>query len=211
MNAHAQQLVGQSVGVLARGPAPDDPLGGAPQILHQYDSQRDRDCPQFADRQGLHLLISADKAAQHLGVKPAVGVRDKCPGDSKYPRVAFQGTVSKLGQLPVVSGRKIVANQADLFLRSVKVIYQPLRRWRYRALLMNRLRDGAIRLHQHPAVVPKPGSQAPPGLWFIRNTLGDSQTRGVLLQALHAEEFGPNWLLGVLNGWVKKLPKSLNY
>ena len=46
----AQQTVGQRVRILARRPAPDDALGRPPQILHQDDSQRNRDCPQFADR-----------------------------------------------------------------------------------------------------------------------------------------------------------------
>ena len=43
--ANAQQAVGQHVGRMARRTAPRDALGGAPQVFHQDDSERDRDRP----------------------------------------------------------------------------------------------------------------------------------------------------------------------
>src|SRR5205807_2468287 len=105
-------------------------------------------------------------------------------------------------------GRKIVANHADLFLYGVKVIYQPLRRRRYSALFADRLRDGAIGLQQHPAIVPQPCIQARAGLRFVRDTLGSSQTLGVLLEALHAKEFSSNRLFGILNGSLRQNPEG---
>ena len=116
--------------------------------------QCNRDRPQFADRQRLHALVGLHESAEHLRIEVAIGMRDKGPRDSEDARIAFQRTVSKLGQLAVEAARKIVANFANLLLYDVKIIDQPFGRGSDGAFLADRVGDGAIRFEQYPAVVP---------------------------------------------------------
>ena len=142
--AGAQQPVRQPIGFLPRRSAPDDTLGGAPQIFHQNDSQCDRDSPEFTDRQWLHALVAC-RTCQALRIEPAVGMRDKGPGDAENPGIAFQWSVGKLRQLMVEAAREVVADFADLLLDYMKVVDQPVGRGRDPAFLADCGGDDAIR------------------------------------------------------------------
>ena len=85
-----------------------------------------RDRPELADRQRLHVLVGAHEAAQHLGVEVAVGVGDEGPGEAEHARIAGERTVGQLRQLPIVAGRQIGADFANLPFDEVIVVDQPL-------------------------------------------------------------------------------------
>ena len=192
MAADAQQTVGQGVRRLTRGPLVHEPLRRAAQILHQHDSQRDRDRPELADRQRLHALIGLHEPAQHLRLEAAVGMRDERPGHSENARVTLQWPVREFGQPAVKSARQIVADLANLFLRDIEVIDQPLGRRGDSAFFADRRGGGSIRFEQHPAVVPQPVRQPSASATPGRDLLSPREALGVLLEALDAEEFRTN-------------------
>ena len=93
----AKQVVSQRVSNLTRRPPANDGFRQAPEILDEHDPQRDRHRPQLADRQRLHALVGAHEPAKHLGIEPAVRVRDEGPGQPVDARITSQRTVGQLG------------------------------------------------------------------------------------------------------------------
>ena len=195
--ANSQQPVGQNVGLLSRRSAAHDALGGAPQIFHQNDSERNRNRPELTDRQRLHTLVGLHESAERLRVEPAVGVRDEGPGDAEYARIALEWPVGKFRQLTVEAAREVVADFANLFLDYMKVVDQPLGRGRDGAFLADCDGDGAIRFEQDPAVFPQPCRQPSSGGRPRRDRLRSSEALGMLLEALDAEQFRADRLFGV--------------
>jgi hypothetical protein len=128
-------------------------LAPASKILHEHDPQRDRDRPQLADRQRLNALVGAQESAQHLGIEAAVRVSDKGPGHAEDPRIAGERSGGQLRQLPIIAGRQIVANFADLPLDEVVIVEQPLGGRCNRVTRADRVCDGAIRFEQNRFVV----------------------------------------------------------
>ena len=78
----------------------------------------------------------------------------------------------------------------------MKVVKQPFRSRRNRLERVCCLDDGTICLGQDSTVVVEPLDERPTPLQFGRNTLRRGQTFRVLLEALHAEELGPDGYLG---------------
>ena len=159
-SAGAQQAVGEGVRLLPRGAAVHDPLGQASEVLDQHDPQRDRDRPEFADRQRLDLLIGAHEAAQHLGIEAAVGVGDEGPGQAEHARISGERSVGQLRQLPVVAGRQIGADFANLPFDEMIVVDQPFRRRRDRVPFVDRPGDGAIGMRAAPPRCRRAGPPA---------------------------------------------------
>ena len=149
-SAGAEQPVRDVVSLLPDGSPARDQLGCAPQVLDQHDPQRDGDRPQLADRQRLHALIGRHELAQQVRVEAAVGVRDECPRQPEHARIARQRAVGQLRQLPVVAGRHVVADLADLGLDDVVVVDEPFRRRRDGAARRDGLGDGAVRVAAAP-------------------------------------------------------------
>ena len=154
--ADAEQLVRQRVGVMAGGASLHDPLGQAPEILHEHDPQGDGDGPELADGQRLHALESADEALERLGLEVAVGVRDEGPGETQDARVAVQGALRELGELAVESTREVLSDLAQDLFDDVEVVDEPLRGRRDRAFLSDHRGDRAIALEQHAPAVSHP-------------------------------------------------------
>ena len=113
---------------MAGGASLHDPLGQAPQILHEHDPQGDGDGPELADGQRLHALESADEALERLGLEVAVGVRDEGPGETQDARVAVQGALRELGELAVEATREVLSDLAQDLFDDVEVVDEPLRR-----------------------------------------------------------------------------------
>ena len=190
--ARAQQAVGESVRLLPRGAAVHDLLGEAPEIFDQHDPERDRDRPEFADRQRLHLLVGAHEAAQHLGVEVAVGVGDEGPGQAEHPRISRERPVGELRQLPIIAGRQGGADFANLPFDEVVVVDQPFGRRRDGAALVDRSGDRAVGVEQYGSVVGEPvGQRMTPGR-LRRDRLRDREASRVLLQAFDAEQLLAN-------------------
>ena len=188
--ADSQQLVGQRVGLLARRPPAHDALGQAAEVLDEHDAKGDGHRPQLADGQRLHALVGLHEPPEHLRVEPAVGVGHEGPGQAVHARVAGQRPLGQLGQLAVEPGREVVADLAQLLVDDVKVVDQPFRRRRDRALLADGGGDDAVRLAEHATVVLDARQQAPPPARPVRDGLGRRQALGVLLESLDAEELG---------------------
>ncbi len=185
---HAQQPVGQVIRFLARGAARHDAPGAASKILHEHDPQRDRDRPQLPDRQRLNALVGAHEPAQHLRVKAAVRMSDKSPGHAKDPWIAGERSGGQLGQLPIVTRRKIVTNFSDLLFDEVVVVEQPFGGGRYGAPLSDRVGDGAIGFEQNRFVIPQPNGERAPGHRPRGDGLGRRKALGMLLKTLDTEE-----------------------
>ena len=143
-------------------------------------------------RQRLHALIGLYKAAQHLRLEAAVGMRDERPCHSEYARITLKRPVRKFGQPTIKPARKILADLANLFLRDIKVIDQPFGRRSDCAFLPDGLGGGAICLEQHPAVVPQPFCQPSASAPSGRDPLGLREAFGMLLEAFDAEQFRAN-------------------
>ncbi len=188
----AEQPVRQSVGFPTRRKAVCDSLGGAPQVLDEHDSQRDRDRPEFADGQRLDMLIGAYEAYQHLAVEAAVGMGDKGPGQSEDAGIALERPIGQFRQLAVETGRQITPDVADLRFDDRKIIEQPFGGRRDRAIVANRLTDAQIRITQGCAVVFEPDRQFALAARFWRHRL-----RGGV-EPLYAEEFFSDQLVAGL-------------
>jgi len=71
----AEQAIGNDVSFFPRGATANDTFREPAQILDEYDSECDRECPKLADRQRLDALIGANVAIEGLEVEAAVAFR----------------------------------------------------------------------------------------------------------------------------------------
>ena len=124
-------------------------------------------------------------------------MRDVSPRDAENARVPFQRSVGELGQLPVISARQVVANLANLLFDDVKIVDQPLRRRRDRALLANGAGNVAIRLEQCPPVVAHARRNRPAAPRVAGDALRDGERLAVLFKPLDAEQFGTDQFVGM--------------
>jgi hypothetical protein len=205
---HPQEPVGQGVGFRARGPAHPDAHRRAPQVLDEGHAQRDRDCPQLADRQRLNALVGAHEAAQHLLIEAAVGMRDEGPGHAENPRIPGERPAGELRQLAVVARRQIVADLAYLLLDQVVVVEQPLGGRRNGAPFAHRARDAAIGLKQYRLVFPEAYRERAPGDRSRGDALGRGQAFGMLLEALDAEELLADRLFAIPRYGLRPAPEG---
>ena len=192
-----EQPVGELVGLLARGAAAHDLLGEAAQVLHQQDPEADRECPQLADRQRLHLLVRAHGPPQAVRIEAAVGMRDVGPGETEDPGVAGQVPLGQFRELAVVVRRQVVVDLAKLLVDDVVVVDEPLRGRGDRALVLDRGGQEPVALQQDPAVVRDPGLKRTSSTRRAGDSLRSRQRLGVLLQPLHAEQLRTNRLVRV--------------
>ncbi len=196
-DAVGENAIGEGIGGLAGGATAHDPLGGAAQVLDQHDAQRDRHRPELADGQRLDALVGVHEARQGLGIEAAVGMGDEGPRQPEDARIVGERAGRQLRELPIVPGRQIVANLADLFLGDVEVVDQPVGSRRDDMLLADRRGDRAIGGQQHPVIVAQAPVQRPATGAARLHPLGNRQTLGVLLEALDAEQFGANRIIGI--------------
>jgi hypothetical protein len=212
----AEQRVRQEVRFLARRSPLHDELRDATEVLDQQDAQRDRDGPQFADHERLHMLVGLHEPAERLGLEAAVGVGDERPGEADDARVSLEEALGELRQLAIEAPRQILANFADLLVDDVEVVDQPFRGRGDRALLAYRLRERPICREQDTAVVGEPRQQGPPAARIVRHALSGGETLGMLLEALAAEQLGADGLVGVRQSGVRgteraeELPNGLD-
>jgi len=172
--------------------ATDDLIGRASQILDQRDAKRDGDGPELADGQGLHALVGAYEPAKHFRIESAVGMRNKCPGQSVDARISPEVTLRQLGEFSIIAGRQVVVDFAQLFVDDMIIVDQPFGRRCDCALLTDCLGGCTIRFEQHPAVVEHPRQQRTTLARSRRDALSRGEAFPVLLKTLAAEEFGPN-------------------
>ncbi len=194
--AEPEQLVGERVGAEARGPAVHDALGQPAEVLHEHEADRNRDGPELADGQRLHALESAHEALQRLGLHAAVGVGDELPGQAEDARISLQRLLRELGKLAVKSAREVLANLPHGLVRDVEIVDEPFRGGRERPFFPDHRRDLSIALQQDAAAVPRPRREEAPGGAAGQDRPSRHALRE-LLQALGAQELGPDRLLGL--------------
>ena len=106
------------------------------------------------------------------------------PGQTEYPWIPGERSGGELRQLPVVTGRQIGADLANLLFDQIIIVDQPFRRRRDRAPLVDRLGDIAIGMEQRRGVVGKPARQRMTFGRLRRDWLCEREAPRVLLQAL---------------------------
>ena len=114
---------------------------------------------------------------------------DKGPGHAEDPRIAGEWSCGQLRQLPVIAGRQIVANFADLLFDEMVVVEQPLGGRGNGASLADRVGDGAIGFEQNRLVFPQPNGERSPRHRPRGDGLGRRKALGMLLETLDTEEF----------------------
>ena len=157
-STYAQKPIGEPVGLSPHGSAERYLLREAPEILYEYDLQRDRDRPKLADRERLNFLIGFDVGDQNIQSKLlsvwATNAQAK-PNTRGYPT---NGPVMSFRELAIVTGGQPY-NMTDLLLHQMIVVDQPLRGRRDSAALVDGRNDRAIRRKKHRAIVGKSGGQ----------------------------------------------------
>ena len=186
--AEAEQAVGELVRLCRAFAAADDRLGQAAQVLDQDDAQADGDRPELADRQRLDPLVGAHETAQALRVEAAVGVSDVRPRQADDPGIPLEVALGELGQLAVVVRGQVVADLAQLLVDDVEVVDEPFGGRRDRALVLDRTGQCAVGGEQDPPVLGDAGPERAPRRGSLGDRLGGGERRGVLLEALDAEQ-----------------------
>ena len=204
----AEQPVGQPVGLLPYSPSARDQFRRAPQVLHQHDAQRDGNGPQLADGQRLHALVGRDESRQQVRVEAAVRMRDECPCQPENAWIPGQGPVRELGQLPVVAGRQVVIDLADLRLDDMVVVDQPFGGRRDCATLAYRPGNRTMGVEQCAAIVVQARSQRPDGAGPCRDALCGREAFSVLFEPLGTEDFAAYQLDGLGSGDARRIGKA---
>src|SRR5947209_4650322 len=127
-------------------------------------------------------------------------MRNEGPRDPEHPRISSERSVGQLRQLPIVAGRQIVTNFADLLFDEVIIVEQPLGGRRHRVPLAGRASDGAICFEENRLVVLQPHREGSAGNRSRGNLLGRGEALGMLLQTFDAEEFLADGVFGLPRG-----------
>ena len=194
LGAEAQQAVGDPIRRFTGFPAAHDLLREAAEVVDEEDPQADRDRPELADRQRLHLLIGHHHAPQALRVEPAVRVGDIRPGEAHDAGEACKMALRELRELVVVVSGQVVADLAELLVDDREVVDEPFGGGGDGAFVLDRASQNAVRLQQDAAVLGDPGLDGVSPARRIRDLLGGGQGLGMLLQTFHAEELGEDRL-----------------
>jgi hypothetical protein len=133
---------------------------------------------------------------------------DEGPRHAEHPRIARERSGGQLRQLPVVAGRQIVANLADLLFDEVVVVEQPLRGRCNGATLADRSCNGAIRFQQNRLVVLQSGGERSPGRRPRGNGLGRRKALGMLLEALDTKELLADGLFVIPWRGLRRAPEG---
>ena len=85
-------------------------------------------------------------------------MRNIGPSQAENPRIPRKWPIFQLRKLPIVTGRQIVLDLAQLLFNQMKVIKQPFRRWRNGLLCLHGLRTSSVRFKQEARVFRHPGT-----------------------------------------------------
>src|SRR5438270_6213559 len=126
------------------------------------------------------------------------------PSDAEHPRISGERSVGQLRQLPIVAGRQIVTNFADLLFDEVVIVKQPLGGRRHGAPVAGRASDGTVCFEENRLVVPQPEREGSAGHRPRGNMLGRGEALGMLLQTFDTEEFFADGVFSIprRSGWM---------
>ncbi len=122
------------------------------------------------------------------------------PRDAEHPRISSERSVGQLRQLPIIAGRQIVTNFADLLFDEVVIVEQPLGGRRRGVPVTGRASDGAVCFEENRLVVPQPEREGSAGHRPRGNMLGRGEALAMLLQTFDTEEFLADGVFGIPRG-----------
>jgi hypothetical protein len=97
---------------------------------------------------------------------------------------------------------------ANLFIHDMKIIDQPLRRWRDDLFFADGFGNGAIGLEQHPTIISEPRPQRSTSRGFHRDALSSCKAFCMLFEPFDAKQFAPNRLFSILS---PRTPEGAKY
>ena len=145
---HANQQVGDRVGLAIGFTAENDMLGKPSQILHEHDADGDGDRPQLSDRERLDFLIGSDETDERGRIEATVGMGDVGPGNSDDAWISGERPIAELRELAIVARWQILASLKHLLFDETVVVEKPLGGGGYGSLLFDNLRKCAINAEQ---------------------------------------------------------------
>src|SRR6185369_2729245 len=89
----SQDGIGERVGNMTRGSTAYYLFCETPEILDKHNAQRNRNRPQFSDRQRLYALIRPYEPPQRFRIEPAVSMGDERPDEPVDTRIALKRPV----------------------------------------------------------------------------------------------------------------------
>ena len=173
---------------LACGHRGGDAFGKTSKVFDQYDSQRRRQRPQFAEVQRADVLIRGEELREQRFVEGAVGVRHERPCHAVYARQTGKMRVDQNRQIAEVASRQPVVNLLDLRDDHMEVVEQPLTGGIdfYGARLLPYV---TVCLAQYRDVLLQPRKElGRRSICFCLVDRGEAAT--MLLEARHTEDFG---------------------
>ena len=108
-------------------------------------------------------------------------MRDIGPSQTKDPRVACEGPLGKFRKLPIIPGRQVVVDLAQLLFHKVEVVQQPLCRRSDHLTRLQGFRTGAIGLQKDVGIRADPAAQRLNPQQLVR---GDQLCRGKRLRVM---------------------------
>src|SRR5438105_3293419 len=126
------------------------------------------------------------------------------PRDAKHLRISSEWSVGQLRQLPIIAGRQIVTNFADLLFDEVVIVEQPLGGRRRGAPVTAHPSDGSVCFEENRRVVPQPKREVSAGHRPHGKMLGRGEALAMLLQTFDAEGFLADGIFGIPrgSGWM---------
>ena len=158
-------------------------------IFDQNDAQGDGNRPDFADHQGLNLLIGPDIARKDGTTHEAVSMRDIGPGQAENPWIARERTFGQLWQLAVIPRWQVVADLTQLLFDKVKIVQKPFGGRGDRLTRLQGPRAGAIGPQENVRVFFHAAAERLHRQWLADGyRLCLCKALGVMLQPLSAKK-----------------------
>ena len=136
-----EDSISQEVRRPAAGVAQDDRIGETAEIFDQGDPKGDRERPKLANCECVHLLIGGDVPTQCLGIKAAIAMGDKGPGNAEDAGISDEWAVGQFGELAIIPRWQICPDIVNLPFDKVVIVKQPRRGRRNRAAIIRHPQD----------------------------------------------------------------------
>lgn len=120
-------------------------------------------------------------------------VSDEGPRHAQYSRIFRERPAGELRQLPIIAGRQVGPDFADLLFNEMIIVDQPFRRRCNRVPSVDRLSNVAMRIEQYGGIVSESAGQGMAPDRFRNYCLRSRETPSERLEAPSAEELFANW------------------
>ena len=173
-------------------PAPDHPLGQAPEVLDQDQPEHRRDGPELADGQRSDRLEGQEEPGDPRLIQLAVGVGHQRQGQGVDAGIAPDLADGELGELRVVAAGQVLLDLAEDVLDDVEVVGQPVRVDPTPLGPVGLSDDPPVGLDEDLPVLGEPTEQEIARLEVRLHDPGRGQPAGQQLEPIQAVEFPPD-------------------